>query len=363
MARLVLLLYAAARRRVVALHGKTHLAAVAELDGLLHETLAERAAPYHQTAVMVLYRSRHNLGRTRCHLVDKNRQRHIRERARAVAADYLLLRVASARRDNRFVPRQEFIRHQHCRLHVPARISAQVHNHRFGPICHQIEHSVHKLAIGVLAETADAHISRILVGHKVSVHRRYRYVAARNIIFESLARCRRAYHRQLHLRVLRTLQKRRDRVYRHILTRDIAAVDSYYAVARVQPRLLRRAAHDNLHDIYGVAVHMIADADASERAAQRLVGLFKVLGGDIGRVRVKISQYAGQRFFDKRVQVDLVNVMLLNQRQQLVELFDSRKRLLLGRQKDTQPHTCRKHQCADKWSPIFYTLEFLHYAY
>ena len=70
MAWLVLLLYAAARRRVVTLYRQTHLAAVSERYGFLDETLAERAASYHKTTVVILDSSGHNLGGTCRHLVD-----------------------------------------------------------------------------------------------------------------------------------------------------------------------------------------------------------------------------------------------------------------------------------------------------
>ena len=138
---------------------------VVELDGLLHQAFAERAAPDDGAAVVVLNGTGKNLrcrGRT---LVDEHNQRNALIRASSVAAELLALRLAALRIDDKTVLGQELVGYLYSRLQIAACIASQVDGQIADVLLRQLGKRNQQFGVCVLAKVLDTDVACLFVQH------------------------------------------------------------------------------------------------------------------------------------------------------------------------------------------------------
>ena len=155
-----------AGRRVVARDRHLQHAPVVELELLLHEALAERAAADDEGAVVVLERASHDLARARGVLVDEHDHRLVLERA-ACAGAVLAVEVAAAAAgvDDHLVLGEELVGDADRHLHQAAGVVAEVEDEAFHALRFEAAERRHELVVARPGEALELDVARRLVDH------------------------------------------------------------------------------------------------------------------------------------------------------------------------------------------------------
>ncbi len=104
-----------------------------------------------------------------------------------------------------------------------------------------------------------------------------------------------------------------------LLAHEALAVDHHDLVAGEHASLLGRSVLDDVLHSDGVLSDGELDAHAREAAFEVVGGSLHVLGGDVDRVGVELAEDDRDGLVDKRVDVDLVDVLVVDDAQEVVE--------------------------------------------
>ena len=162
---LVGFLYAAAAGSIVACDGETYYAAVAELDRLLHQSLAKGAAADNHSTVIVLDGSCKYLARTGASLIHQHYQGDGLEGTAPIAAELFTRTLASLCIYNEPTLGQELVGHLDGDVHVAACVAAQIHYQPIHTLDAQFGQSHQHLGISLLAEVLHAYVTRAVIEH------------------------------------------------------------------------------------------------------------------------------------------------------------------------------------------------------
>ena len=317
------LLYATTRRGVVACDGEAYHRAVGEANLLLNKTLAERTATDDGAAVVVLYGSGEDLGCRRRALVDKHAERQLLIRAVTVGTEVLTRRLAALHIHYELVLRQELVSHLHGRVHVSARIVAQVDDQVLEAFLRELSQRDEHLGISSLAEASHLYIARVLVEHICRSDALLRYVATCDgEVFHGFLSV--AHHAELHLRVLRTLQSAHSLLVGHYLAYERFAVDAHNLVAGDDASALSRSVLHHVLHADGVLAYGELDAHARERTLQVVGHSLRILSRDIDGVGVEVGKNLRNGDVDERVDVYLVHILVVDDVQQVRESVRTR---------------------------------------
>ena len=289
----------------------------------MHQSLSERAASDYRSAVVVLYSSGKDF-RSRCRrFVDEHYERYALIAATAVAAELLSWRFPSFGIYNELVLGQELVYHLHSRFEISARVVAQVYHEVCESLLRQFRQSHEQFGVSVLTEVLYLDISRILIEH---IHRRnalLRNVGTRyGEVFHGFRSI--PHHSDFHLSALLALQSAHRLFVGHHLSHKRLSVHANYLVAGQYSSLLCRTVLHHVLHVDGVLSDNKFHADSRERALEVVLRSLHVFGADINRVRVEVRKYLRYRHINERVDVHVVNILIVDDMQQVVQSVASR---------------------------------------
>ena len=309
-ALLVGLLDAASRGRVVVGDGDSHHRPVGEVERALHESLAKGATAHHRGAVLVLERTRDDLGGGGAELVDEHHHLAVQELAVALGAVFLARHGAPLHVDDEVARLQELVGYAHGGIEEAAAVVLQVE--------HQVAHALalervdgrHELIVGRCAEAADAHVADGGADHVGGVDGLEGNFVAHDGERQH-ARDAAAHHAEPHLGAPLAAQAAHNLVAAHLHAGYGGVVDADDAVAGQHAHLFRGAVGDGLDDQQRVAVHVELHADAVEGALERLHHLLGLLGGRIGGVGIEAAEHSPDGVLREVVGADGVHIYVL----------------------------------------------------
>ena len=161
-------------------YGETYHRTVVELDRTLHQTLAERAAAYHGSAVLVLDGAGDDLGCRRRILVDEHAYLALLKASAATCVVLLTLLGASLGIHYEVALLQELLNDAHSRLQVAAAVVLKVEDKVAHACFLQRVDRGHELAVCGCTERTDANVAHVRTYHVVGVERVYGYLGARH---------------------------------------------------------------------------------------------------------------------------------------------------------------------------------------
>ena len=274
---LVRLLNAAAGWSVIMCDGETDHRTVGHVERTLHETLAKRASAHHLATVVVLQRSRDNLG-SRCRkLIYKHHHLSVEQLARPVRLVIHARRAQSAGINDEVVLRQELIGNLHCRLQIASAILLKVEQKVLHALLLQLVHSRHELVVCRGTETTDTDISHARTYHIRGVEAFHRNLVALHVEHQRILHLA-THNGELHRSALRSAQAHHYLVAWHLHTGNSRVVHRHDAVASHDAGFLRRSLGDGLNHDERVFNHIELHSDTVEIALQRLVHLLRLLG-------------------------------------------------------------------------------------
>ena len=234
----------------------------------------------------------------------------------SVGHEVLAWRLASFHIHDELVLRQELVCHLHGRVHIASCVVAQVDYEVGESLLRQLSQGDEQFGIRSLAETLNLDVARVVVEHIGGGNALLRDVAASHgEVFHSLLSV--AHHSYLHLSVLRTLQSSHSLVLSDYLAHEGLAVYAHNLVAGKQSRTLCRTVLHHILHMNSILAYCELNAHTRERAFQ-LVGLrLRVLGAYIGRMRIEVGQYLRYCHVYKRVDVHLVNILVVDDVQEI----------------------------------------------
>ena len=216
------------------------------------------------------------------------------------------------------VCRKELLCHKHSRLKISACVVAEVKNKVCESFVRELCKGYGHLVVGVLAEVLHFHITCLVIKHICCRHTFHWYFATSDCeVLRFLLSV--AHHANLHFRVLGTFQAFHRLLVGNALSHERLVVDTYYLVASDNASLLCRSVGDYSLHMYGVLANHELNAHAEERAFQVVGGQLHVLRAYINRMRVELCKYLRHCLFNKRVDVHLVNILVVDDVQKVVE--------------------------------------------
>ena len=241
----------------------------------------------------------------------------------SVGTIVLSRRFATLRIYNELVLRKEFICHLHGRIEVAARVVAQVDDEIGESSLRKVGKSNEEFGVGCLAEVLYSDVTRLVVKH----------VSGGDALLGDVASCHGkvldgllsvAHHADFHLCVLRTFKAVHRLFVCHFLADKWFPIDAHNLVAGKQARSLCRTVLDYVLHMYRVLAYRELDAHAGERTAQVVGGSLHILGTDIDGVRVEIGENLRYRLIDKRIDVHLIDILVVDNMQEIGEAVASR---------------------------------------
>ena len=305
------LLYAAPCGGVVACHGEAYHRAVGQVDGALHESLAEGAAADDYAAIPVLDGSGDDFaGRGRVFVYQYD-EASVGEASVALCQEVASPFGASFGVDNEFFLSQELVGQVDGGVEVASAVALQVEDEVFHAFAFELFESVGKFVKGGRAEIINAHVADVFGIHVDGVDAVYGNLVARDDEVQGLADAA-AQHAEVDLAAFRSAQSACDFVRAHFHAGDGRVVDGYDAVARQDACFFGRPAGHGLDDHECVFVHVELYADSFEVPLKRFIEFFHLFRVGVGGVRVELAQHLDDGALDQFVFIHGVHVELLD---------------------------------------------------
>ena len=301
------LLYAAPCGGVVACHGEAYHRAVGQVDGALHESLAEGAAADDYAAVPVLDGSGDDFaGRGRVFVYQYD-EASVGEASVALCQEVASPFGASFGVDNEFFLSQELVGQVDGGVEVASAVALQVEDEVFHALCLEFLQGLGKFIARGGGKAVDAYVSRAGLYDVGGIEAEDGYLVA--LHGEGQRVCHAAAHDgEVHLRAFGAAEALHDVIGAHLDAGNGGIVHRRDAVARQDAYFFRGSSADGLDDQQGVFYHLELDADAVEVALQRFVHGFHFFGVVVRRVRVQLGQHLDDGAFHHPVLVHGVYV-------------------------------------------------------
>ena len=253
---------------------------VAKLDGLLHEPLAKRTAPYDGATVIVLDGTGENLGGRSRSLIDEDHEWHLLIRAASVTTILLTGRLSALGIDNQLPLGEELIGNLHGRGQIAAGIATQVDDQIGEALLRELCQGDEQFGIGILAEILNLNVASLVVEHIRCGDTLHGYLASGYSNVAQLGLTITEYA-QLHLRIPRSFQTVHGFLIGHLLTHEHRVVDLNNLVASHHTSPLSWSVADDILHTDGVLADGKLDTDAREGTLQVVVGNLYVLGSNV----------------------------------------------------------------------------------
>ena len=278
------LLNATADRSIIACNGESYHRTIGQVNGALHQSLAEGAATHHHSTIPILDGTCHNFtGRSRI-FIHQYHEAACAEVTIALCQKLPATFGASFGVDYQFALTQKLVGQIDGSIQVAASVPLQVQYQVFHTLGLQFSQGLGKLLARSGSKAIDAYVADARLNDIGGIEAVDRNLVALHGEQQRLLDTT-PYDSEIHLRVLRPTQTAHNLVRAHLDARDSGVIDGCDAVACQDAHFLRRASADGLDDQQRVFYHLKLDADALEVALQRLVhglDLFGVVVGGVG---------------------------------------------------------------------------------
>ena len=325
--------------------GEANHGSVGQIDGALHESLAEGAASDDECAVVVLHGAGDNLGSRGAELIDQDNEAPLAEESAGLCLEHLFGCGASFGVDHEIFGIEELAGHLHGCSEVASAVAFEVEKEIFHALLLQSgDGFAHFFAGGgteaVQPDVADAGCDH--VGRIEGVHRNF------------VAGDDKGEHAvdggpddaERHLRAFGSAQELHDAVALEFHAGNGASVDRNNAIAVGDAGFLRRPFGDGLNHHEGIFEHVELHADAFEVTFEGFVHAARFLGIGVGRVGIEFREHAVDGVLDELFLVDTVDVELRDGQlrdgqfahEVRIGLFECAAPLCGGRQEGDQGH-------------------------
>ena len=289
--------------------GEANHRAVGQIDGALHESLAEGAATDHQTAVVVLHGAGNDLGGRGTELIDEDNQTSLAEKSAGEGIKHLFRRGAAFGVDHQIFGVEELAGHFDRGAEITAAVALQVEEQVFHALLFELLDGVAHLFTRGGAEAIEADVADTRGYHVSRIEGVHRNLVAGHDKGERFAH-RRADDAELHLRAFGATKQFHDAISVKFHPGDGASVDRDDAIAVDDAGFLRRAFGDGLNHHEGVFEHIELHADTFEVAFERFVHAARFFGVGVGRVGIQFRKHAVDGIFDEFFLIDTVDIKL-----------------------------------------------------
>ncbi len=320
-----MLLYAAARRGIIARYGETYHRAVGEGERTLYETLTEGTASYYKRSVIVLKGSREDFSSGRRILIGHNYNSSVEEITGFLCSVGKGLSGASGSTYHRSAFGEELGGKLESSPEIAAAVVAYVEYKILHAFFTQLGNGILHLLCRTLCKAGDAYVAGGGVGHESLVDTIDRYVVASHC---KINQFRTTFYLKTRYRTLGSAELLHHIGVFHLLACNDSIVGSHDAVAGEYAYFFRRTARHRLYHIDRILLHGELHADAAELAVERLGEFLGLCRCRICRVRVKRVQHGFDCLGDYSVVVDILHIIILDNRACGIEFL---RRLYLNR--------------------------------
>ena len=202
-------------------------------------------------------------------------------------------------------------------MQIASRIVAQVDHQVRETLLLQTCQGYQQFGIGLFTKVLHLDVARVVVEHICCGDRLGGNLTTGNLIRNDLGVAI-ARHTNLHLRSLRTFQSVHGLLIGHHLAHKLLAIHIHNLVAGQQTRLLCRSVLDDVLHVDGVLTDGKLNTYARERSLEVVVGGLHILGADVDRVGIELSEDLRDGTLHERVNVDLVDILVIDDAQQVV---------------------------------------------
>ena len=302
---------ATAGRSEIMRHGETNHRAVGQVDGTLHESLAEGTATYNHTAVLVLDGTCDNL-RRRCRiLIYEHHHLAIQELTVALCLIVISRHLPSLGIYNKVVLLKKLIGNVHGSLEIAASVALKVEDKVAHALFLQLGEGIAELVMGGGSEIADAHISNLGSYHIYGINGFNGNLVACDLEGEGVLNAT-AHNTQHHLGALGSAETSHNLLLRHLHSGNGSVVDIDDTVAGKDTNLLRRTTRDRLDDEERVLHHIKLHSNAVETARKGFVEGFHLLGCGIGGMGVKFFEHTADGILHQLSFINTIHIHIVD---------------------------------------------------
>ena len=284
---------------------------VGKFNGSLHQSLAKRAAPDHETAVLVLYGTGYDFGSRSGIVVHQHDEFTVKELASASRTHLLMGHGTAVGVNDHIVLLQELTGNVHRRLHVTAAVLFQVEDEALHALTFQFHDGIAHLGAGSHAETAQAYKAHSGTNHVCGIDGVEGNLVAYDTEGKHLFHAA-AHHFQVGYGALGAAQFLHDVGPVHLDAGQRGVVDRNDAVAGKNADLFGGPLRHGLVDHKCIVQYIELHTDAFKISVQRLTHFTGFFGRGVTAVRVERGQHAAYGFIGELAGVDGINVELLN---------------------------------------------------